>query len=121
MNDKALLWMILVYVSLIGCLFMLIPTDSPADTIYWEYVDCDGVRTFTDRDALPDLYKDSAELRVAGPLVDYDRLTVDAAPFVATTTAPTPSTSSVAPQVVIIQSESPVQINRYHAEPLYRP
>jgi hypothetical protein len=102
---------------------LFIATSASADTVYWEYVDCDGVRTFTDRDSVPVQYQGEAELHVGGPLSEYERFTVDefvkTPLLVPTTQAPT---SSVAPPVVIIQSSpDPVNFNRYHAEPLYRP
>ena len=94
---------------------------ASADTLYWYYVDCDGVATFTDRDSVPQQYRGDAELKVGTGLFDYSKTTVDTFPFVAATQAPSPSTSSVAPPVVVIRSENPVEVNRYHAEDLYRP
>jgi len=121
MNNKDIIAIVIVYVALMGLIFVVLGSGiANADTVYWYYEDCDGVATFTDRDQVPLQNRDDAKIYVTGPIEDYERYTSDKSPFVPAAQTPTPPTSTaVAP--VASPSRVIVDINRYHPEPLYRP
>lgn len=121
MSNKDIIAIVLVYVALMGLMFVVLGSGiAHADTIYWEYVDCDGVVTYTDRDPVP-AYRDEAILVTTDGLENYRYYTRDDSPFVpAAQTPSTPKTSSdVAPAAS--PSRVIVDINRYHPKELYRP
>lgn len=71
---------ITIYILIMaGCLFCL--GTAKAETLSWEYVDRDGVVTYTDQ-LPPAAYRAAAELIIVGPLDEYQYFTRDDHPFV---------------------------------------